>query len=219
MRPASWNEAFAAIAAKVTRANAKRIGAIVGDLAAVEEMFALKDLMTRLGVANLDCRQDGAVLDPKCGPGELSLQCDHRRHRAGRRAADRRHQSAPRGGGAQCPHPQALARRRGLRDRPHRRAGRAHLSPTTISAPAPRRWPISPRHSFADTLRKAERPLVIVGAGVLARPDGAAIASLAAKAAIDSAPSRKAGTAIACCTPRRRGSARSTSASCPARAA
>ena len=32
------------------------MGAIVGDLAAVEEIFALKDLMTRLGVANLDCR-------------------------------------------------------------------------------------------------------------------------------------------------------------------
>ena len=30
-------------------------------------MFALKDLMTRLGVANLDCRQDGAALDPSWG--------------------------------------------------------------------------------------------------------------------------------------------------------
>src|SRR5205807_427711 len=41
--------------------------AIVGDLAAVEEIFALKDLMTRLGVENLDCRQDGSALDPKWG--------------------------------------------------------------------------------------------------------------------------------------------------------
>ena len=30
-------------------------------------MFALKDLMTRLGSTNLDCRQDGAALDPKLG--------------------------------------------------------------------------------------------------------------------------------------------------------
>ena len=30
-------------------------------------MFALKDLMTRLGVTNLDCRQDGAALDPAWG--------------------------------------------------------------------------------------------------------------------------------------------------------
>src|SRR3984893_14108780 len=60
LRPASRREAFAAIAAKVARANASRIGAVVGDLAAVEEIFALKDLVTRLGVANLDCRQDGS---------------------------------------------------------------------------------------------------------------------------------------------------------------
>ena len=45
----------------------ERIGAIVGDLAAAEEIFALKDLMTRLGVGNLDCRQDGSALDPAWG--------------------------------------------------------------------------------------------------------------------------------------------------------
>ena len=33
--------------------------------------------------------------------------------------------------------------------------------------------------------RRAERPLIIVGAGALARPDGAAVAALAAKAAIE----------------------------------
>ena len=67
LRPATWNEAFSAIAAKVARANPKRMGALVGDLAAVEEIFALKDLMTRLEVSNLDCRQDGSVLDPAWG--------------------------------------------------------------------------------------------------------------------------------------------------------
>ncbi len=67
LRTASWAEAFEAIAAKVKQTPTQRIGAIVGDLAAVEEIFALKDLMTRLGVVNLDCRQDGAVLDPKWG--------------------------------------------------------------------------------------------------------------------------------------------------------
>ena len=65
--PATWSAAFDAIAAKVKAARANRIGAIVGELAAVEEIFALKDLMTRLGVANLDCRQDGAGLDPRRG--------------------------------------------------------------------------------------------------------------------------------------------------------
>src|SRR5438874_6693529 len=67
LRPASWSEAFQAIAAKIAKTSPKRIGAIVGDLAAVEEIFALKDLMTRLQVANLDCRQDGSTLDPAWG--------------------------------------------------------------------------------------------------------------------------------------------------------
>src|SRR6187399_965878 len=59
LAPASWQEAFAAIAAKVKAAKPDRIGAIAGDLSAVEEMFALKALMGRLGSANIDCRQDG----------------------------------------------------------------------------------------------------------------------------------------------------------------
>src|SRR6202140_4319276 len=67
LRVASWPAAFEAIAAKVARTPGKRIGAIAGDLAAVEEIFALKDLMTRLKVNNIDCRQDGAALDPAWG--------------------------------------------------------------------------------------------------------------------------------------------------------
>src|ERR1700709_1735817 len=47
--PATWPQAFEVIAAKVKSAKPERIGAIAGDLAAVEEMYALKDLMTRLG--------------------------------------------------------------------------------------------------------------------------------------------------------------------------
>src|SRR5271154_1888536 len=67
LRPATWSAVFGAIAAKMARVNPKRVGALVGDLAAVEEIFALKDLMTRLSVANLDCRQDGSALDPTWG--------------------------------------------------------------------------------------------------------------------------------------------------------
>src|SRR5271165_2521399 len=39
LRPSSWREAFAAIAAKVKAATPSRIGAIAGDLAAAEEIF------------------------------------------------------------------------------------------------------------------------------------------------------------------------------------
>src|SRR5262245_66523373 len=64
LRAASWPAAFEAIATRLKGARKERIGAIVGDLAAAEEIFALKDLMMRLGVANLDCRQDGSAIDP-----------------------------------------------------------------------------------------------------------------------------------------------------------
>src|ERR687898_652864 len=50
LRPASWPQAFAAIAERVKATSPDRIGAIAGDLAAVEEMYALKDLLGRLGV-------------------------------------------------------------------------------------------------------------------------------------------------------------------------
>src|SRR5215467_279487 len=67
LRPATWSEAFRAVAAKLKATQPERIGAIAGDLAAVEEMFALKDLLVRLGSANFDGRQDGTALDPRWG--------------------------------------------------------------------------------------------------------------------------------------------------------
>ena len=66
LRPASWSEAFAAIAAKAGRIDGKRIGAIAGDLAAVEEMFALKELLAKCGSVNLAV-QGGDAFDPKAG--------------------------------------------------------------------------------------------------------------------------------------------------------
>jgi NADH-quinone oxidoreductase subunit G len=67
LRPASWTEAFAAIAAKAKGVAPEKIGALAGDLVAVEEMFALKQLVESLGSKNLDCRQDGTKLHPQFG--------------------------------------------------------------------------------------------------------------------------------------------------------
>src|SRR3954470_10890737 len=64
--PASGCEAFAAIAARTGRIDGKRIGAIAGDLAAVEEMFALKELLAKCGSANLAV-QGGDAFDAKGG--------------------------------------------------------------------------------------------------------------------------------------------------------
>src|SRR3954469_5112482 len=64
LREASWEEAFSAIAAKLTAHPGDRIGAVAGDLCDAESMLALKDLLSSFGSQNFDCRQDGARIDP-----------------------------------------------------------------------------------------------------------------------------------------------------------
>jgi NADH-quinone oxidoreductase subunit G len=183
--PASWPAAFEAIAAKVKATSPARIGAIAGDLAAAEEMFALKDLLLRLGVKNLDARQDGDALDPTWGRGSylfnatiagieradalLIVGSNPRREAAVLNARIRKRWRAGR-------FPIALIGERVDLTYPYDYLG---AGPDTLADLA------AGRHRFAETLRKAEWPLVMVGAGALARPDGAAVASLAAKAAIE----------------------------------
>jgi NADH-quinone oxidoreductase subunit G len=67
LQPASWQEALAAVASKLMNAKPERIGAIAGELASVEEMFALKLLLESLGTANIDAREDGSSLHPRYG--------------------------------------------------------------------------------------------------------------------------------------------------------
>jgi NADH-quinone oxidoreductase subunit G len=63
LRPATWEEAFIAIAGRMKDLPPRRIGALAGDMADAESMLALKDLMAALGSTNTDCRQGGAVFD------------------------------------------------------------------------------------------------------------------------------------------------------------
>ena len=67
LEPVAWDDAFRAIAERLRGLDGKRFAAIAGDLAAAEEMFALKLLAEQLGSPNIDCRQDGAKLDPALG--------------------------------------------------------------------------------------------------------------------------------------------------------
>ena len=71
LQPASWDEAFQAIASRVAGISGDRIAAIAGDMVDGESMTVLKDLMERLGSPNLDCRQDGAALDAPARAGYL----------------------------------------------------------------------------------------------------------------------------------------------------
>jgi NADH-quinone oxidoreductase subunit G len=184
LRPASWREAFDAVAAKMRPTDPKRMGAIVGDLAAVEEVFALKDLMTRLDVANLDCRQDGARLDPKRGRASyifnptiagiekadalLVIGSNPRREAAVINARIRKRWRMG-------PLPIGLIGERADLTYPHDYLG---AGPETLADV------VAGMNEFGRALKKAERPLVVVGMGALARPDGAAIASLAAQASL-----------------------------------
>ena len=84
LKPATWAEAFATIAAKVKDTSPEKMAAIVGDLAAAEEIKALKDLMAALRVTNLDCRQDGVQAQDRPAP-DLAVQLHHCRRRSRRR--------------------------------------------------------------------------------------------------------------------------------------
>lgn len=64
LKEASWEEALHAVALRMAKTSADKIGAIAGDLACSESMVAMKDLLTQLGSANMDCRQVGEKLDP-----------------------------------------------------------------------------------------------------------------------------------------------------------
>ena len=63
LQPASWDEALAAVAARIKKAGNK-VGAIAGDLAAVEEMYALKGLLASIGSGMTDVRPAMSGIDP-----------------------------------------------------------------------------------------------------------------------------------------------------------
>ncbi|WIJ23679.1 NADH-quinone oxidoreductase subunit NuoG [Devosia sp. RR2S18] len=62
----TWDDAFQTVA-KAVKKPGVRIGAIAGDLAGAEEMFALKALLATLGSANVDARPAGSTLNPAAG--------------------------------------------------------------------------------------------------------------------------------------------------------
>lgn len=62
LRPASWDEALALAAEKLS-SDPNKIAAIAGDIQCTESMFALKQLFNSIGSPHTDCRQDGAAID------------------------------------------------------------------------------------------------------------------------------------------------------------
>ena len=194
LKPTSWAEAFAAIAATVKDTAPDRMAAIVGDLAAAEEIKALKDLMGALRVANIDCRQDGAKIT--AGPRQTYL---FNSTIAGVEAADA---ILLVGANPRWDAPVLNARIRkawlasGVKV--------ANIGPAVdLTYPAEQLGTdiavleqiASGSHAFAKTLADAKRPMIVLGSGVLTRRDGAAILKLAAKIAGDSGMIGPAGSA------------------------
>ncbi len=178
LAPASWAEAFAVVADKVKAAAPRKIGALAGDLCAVEDMFALQLLMASLGSPNLDCRQDGAKLDPAAGRASYLFNATV----AGIEDADAILivGSNPR---RESPVLNARIRKRWLK---------GGFPVGVIGEKADLTYPYSylgagPEtladltKDFAEALGKAAKPLILVGQGALARADGAAIFAAAAK--------------------------------------
>jgi NADH-quinone oxidoreductase subunit G len=184
LRAASWPEAFAAVAARVARSDGKRIGAIAGDLAAVEEMFALKDLLSKFGSVNMAV-QGGGAFDPKAGRASwifnptiagldqadalLIVGSNPRREAAVLNARIRKRW---RSGGLKVGVIGDKADLTYTYD--HIGAGTDSLNDLAAG-----------KHSFAEVLKSAKHPIVLVGAGAASRHDGAAVMALAAKLAMD----------------------------------
>ena len=183
LEPVTWDDAFRTIVEKLRGLDGKRFAAIAGDLAAAEEMFALKALTERLGSPNIDCRQDGAKLDPALGRATYLFNATV----AGIEQADAVLLIGTN------PRLEAPVLNSRILNRFRQTQGRLpigligtqadltyayeHLGagPETLAKVA---------HPFLETMKRAERLLVIVGQAALARPDGTAVLALAAKAAI-----------------------------------
>lgn len=183
LEEATWAEAFTTIADRVKEAGGKRIGAVAGDLASVEDMYALKQLFAKLGSGNIDCRQEGAPFDPAKGRATYLFNSTI----AGLEEAD-----ALLLIGANPRLEAAVLNTRIFRGWRSKRLKVASLgakldvpyqytdlgdAPKTLCELA------KGEHPFAKELQAAKRPMLIVGEAAFAREDSAAVLKHAAKIA------------------------------------
>ena len=186
LEPTSWDEAFRLIAGKVKGLDGKRLGAIAGDLAACEEMFALKLLAERLGSPNIDSRQDGAKLDPTLGRATYVFNSTIEgidRADAFLVVGTNPRREAP------VLNARILKRIRQSQARPPvgligEEADLTYAYDYLGAGPETLAKVADGSHSFLKKLEGAERPILMVGQAALARTDGAAVLALAAKAAM-----------------------------------
>ena len=183
LQPVAWGEAFQIISDRISKLDGSRLGAIAGDMATVEEMFALKQLMAALGSKNIDCRQDGAAHDPVKGRASYIFNASIE----GIEEADA---VLVLGSNPRLEAPVLNARIRKRWRRGGMKVGvigeAADLTYETVylgAGPETLLDLVSGKNKFIEVLTGAEKPLIIVGQGALARDDGAAVFSTAVKLA------------------------------------
>jgi len=167
LKAARWDEAFAAVASRFNSTPADRIGAIVGDLVPAEAIKALKDLMASIGTPHTDCRQDGAPLG-----GERSSYLFNTGI-AGIERADRilLIGTNPR---VEAPILNARIRKAWLANLGLRVGAIGEAAALTYEVDQLGAGPESLAKGAAF-LKGAERPMLIIGIGAIARSDGAAV--------------------------------------------
>ncbi len=169
LKPARWEEALSLAAEKLKTTPAERVGALIGDLANAEAMKALKDLMAGLGVASIDCRQDGAPLGEQGERGAYLFNSGF----AAVEDADAilligtnpRHEA---------PVLNARVRKAWLASMTLKIGLVGEAADLTYDYAHLGAGPGDLPKAF-EMLDGAERPMVIVGMGALARPDGRAV--------------------------------------------
>ena len=173
LAPASWDDALGTVAARLKKAKPAAMAAITGDQCDAESMFALKRLFDKLGSGNIDCRQDGAALGGAragylfnstiAGIDEadalLVIGSNPRIEAAVLNARIRRNWLATRLPVAVIGPQMDLT----------------YDAETLGDDPAILADILSGKAKFAAKLKRAKKPMIIIGMGALARPDGAAI--------------------------------------------
>ena len=172
LRPASWGEAFEAAAKQIKSTTPDRIAAVAGDLVAAEPVKALKDLMQAIGTPHLDCRQDGAALalGDAAGVRETYL------FNSGIAGIERADAillvgTNPR---AEAALVNARIRKAWLANLGIRIGLVGEAADLSYEYAHLGKGPKDLAAGF-EMLKGAERPMVIVGMGALARPDGAGV--------------------------------------------
>ncbi|MCQ8184770.1 NADH-quinone oxidoreductase subunit NuoG [Parvularcula maris] len=189
LRPASWDEAFGVIAARLETTAPEKVAAIAGDLVSAEPVKALKDLMGKIGTPHLDCRQDGGSYGVLPN-GERAPRSSYT-FAPGIGAIDEADMVLLIGTNPRIEAPLLNARIRknwlAKMDLDVGVVGEHHdLSYESVhlgSNAGTLSTLMDEKGGFAEKLRNAERPLIILGAGALTRGDGHAVMEAALKLA------------------------------------